>query len=66
MPPPFPSYSQTANVNDALTPYSTEAGALALVPGSHKMARQPRLEEMVLGGEGTNPKASEAALWLAA
>ncbi|MEM8769750.1 MAG: phytanoyl-CoA dioxygenase family protein, partial [Pseudomonadota bacterium] len=57
MPAPFPSYSQTANVNYALTPYSREAGALAIVPGSHKLARQPRPEEMVLGGDATNPKA---------
>ncbi len=57
MPAPFPSYSQTANVNYALTPYSTEAGALAIVPGSHKLARQPRPEEMVLGGAQTNPRA---------
>ncbi len=57
MPAPFPPYSQTANVNYALTPYSTEAGALAIVPGSHKLARQPRVEEMMLGGEQTNPKA---------
>jgi ectoine hydroxylase-related dioxygenase (phytanoyl-CoA dioxygenase family) len=57
MPAPFPSYSQVANVNYALTPYSREAGALALVPGSHRLARQPRLEEMALGGDGTNPAA---------
>ena len=57
MPAPFPSFSQVANVNYALTPYSREAGALALVPGSHKLARQPRLEEMALGGDATNPAA---------
>lgn len=54
MPAPFPAYSQVANVNYALTPYSEKAGALALVPGSHKLARQPRLEEMRLGGAKTN------------
>lgn len=57
MPAPFPAYSQVANVNYALTPYSEETGALALVPGSHRLARQPRLEEMMLGGERTNPQA---------
>ena len=57
MPAPFPAYSQVANVNYALTPYSEAAGALALVPGSHKLARQPRPEEMTLGGEETNPRA---------
>jgi ectoine hydroxylase-related dioxygenase (phytanoyl-CoA dioxygenase family) len=57
MPAPFPPISQIANVNYALTPYSEEAGALALVPGSHKLARQPRTEEMMLGGDNTNLKA---------
>ena len=57
MPPPYPAYSQVANVNYALTPYSREAGALAMVPGSHRLARPPRPDEMVLGGPDTNPKA---------
>jgi hypothetical protein len=57
MPPPYPAYSQVANVNYALTPYSLEAGALAMVPGSHRLARPPRPDEMVLGGPETNPKA---------
>lgn len=57
MPAPFPAYSQVANVNYALTPYSMEAGALAMVPGSHRLARPPRPEETVLGGPKTNPKA---------
>jgi ectoine hydroxylase-related dioxygenase (phytanoyl-CoA dioxygenase family) len=56
-PAPFPAWSQVANVNYALTPYSRDAGALAMVPGSHRLARQPRPEEMVLGGDATNPKA---------
>lgn len=57
MPAPFPAYSQVANVNYALTPYSREAGALAMVPGSHKLARQPRLEEMMLNGKRENKAA---------
>ena len=57
MPAPFPAYSQVANVNYALTPYSREAGALAMVPGSHKLARQPRLEEMMLNGTRENKAA---------
>ena len=56
IPAPFPAFSQVANVNYALTPYSREAGALAMVPGSHKLARQPRLEELGLGAGG-NPNA---------
>ena len=54
MPAPFSSISQVANVNYALTPYSRAAGALAMVPGSHKLARQPNSTEMQLSGERTN------------
>lgn len=57
MPAPFSHVSQVANVNYALTSYSREAGALALVPGSHELARQPRPEEAVLGGPDPNPRA---------
>jgi ectoine hydroxylase-related dioxygenase (phytanoyl-CoA dioxygenase family) len=57
MPAPFPAFSQVANVNYALTPYSREAGALAMVPGSHKLARQPNVTEMQLDGERTNKHA---------
>ena len=54
IPAPFPAMAQVANINYALTPYSEEAGALALVPGSHKLGRQPRADEMMLGGENGN------------
>ncbi len=57
MPGPYPHYSQVANVNYALTPYSREAGALAMVPGSHALARQPTTREMSLDDEHCNPKA---------
>jgi ectoine hydroxylase-related dioxygenase (phytanoyl-CoA dioxygenase family) len=57
MPAPFSSISMVANVNYALTPYSREAGALALVPGSHRLARQPTAREMRLDGEHANPDA---------
>jgi ectoine hydroxylase-related dioxygenase (phytanoyl-CoA dioxygenase family) len=40
-PVPFSTISYVANVNYALTPYSREAGALVMVPGSHKLLRQP-------------------------
>ena len=56
-PAPFPSYSLVSNVNYALTPYSPEAGALAMVPRSHKMSRQPTEHEMGLGGNDCNPAA---------
>ena len=57
MPAPFSATAQVANINYALTPYSRDGGALALVPGSHKLARQPRPEEMVLGGDSPNRRA---------
>ena len=57
MPAPFPSYSQVANMNYALPPYSKEAGALALVPGSHHWARPPNPREMMLSGEHENQHA---------
>ena len=70
MPAPFPTYSQVANINYALTPYSREAGALALVPGSHKWCRPPTPNEWSLSGETTNPSAiamdinpGDAVIW---
>ena len=56
-PSPLPSYSLVANVNYALTPYSKEAGALAMVPHSHTRARQPTMTETMLSGEQANPEA---------
>ena len=61
-PQPFATYAQTANVNYALTPYSREAGATALVPGSHKHARQPTPAESSLSNEQCNPAAVPADL----
>ena len=56
--PVLPAYSQGVYENDDdLTPYSQKAGALAMVPGSHKLARQPRGTEMRLWGEQSNPDA---------
>jgi ectoine hydroxylase-related dioxygenase (phytanoyl-CoA dioxygenase family) len=45
IPPPFSSTSIVANVNYALTPYSRAAGALAMVPGSHRLQRPPSAYE---------------------
>lgn len=61
-PQPFATHAQTANVNYALTPYTREAGATALVPGSHRYARQPTLAESSLVGEQCNPAAVPADL----
>jgi ectoine hydroxylase-related dioxygenase (phytanoyl-CoA dioxygenase family) len=50
VPDPFPPYSQVANCNYALTDYTEEGGSLAMVPGSHRMARQPTAWENGLTG----------------
>lgn len=57
IPAPFSMISQVANVNYALTPYSEAAGALAMVPASHRLCRGPRADEVMLGGESGNPNA---------
>ena len=45
--------SMVANCNYALTPYSREAGASVLVPGSHRLNRQPTLHENWMAGRDT-------------
>ncbi|HEV2365488.1 MAG TPA: phytanoyl-CoA dioxygenase family protein [Caulobacteraceae bacterium] len=61
IPPPFPAHAQVANVNYALTPYSREAGALAMVPASHRLARQPTAAEN-FRIEGLTPGETAACL----
>lgn len=46
-----------ANCNYALTPYSQEAGALVLTPGSHKKNRTPTFQENWMAGAHTFPEA---------
>ena len=57
IPAPFSMISQVANCNYALTPYSREAGALAMVPGSHRLCRHPRADESTLDDDNCNPNA---------
>lgn len=54
VPQPFPPQSQVANCNYALTDYTEDDGALAMVPGSHRHLRQPTAHERNLAGPQRN------------
>lgn len=56
VPPPYPHLAMVANCNFALTDYTREGGAFAVVPGSHRWCRPPSGREVSLG-EGANPDA---------
>jgi ectoine hydroxylase-related dioxygenase (phytanoyl-CoA dioxygenase family) len=57
MPGPFSRYSHVSNTNYALTDYTEAGGALAMVPGSHQLGRQPTAAERGLDGNERNPNA---------
>lgn len=57
IPQPFSAYSHVTNTNFALTDYTEAGGALAMVPGSHRMHRQPTSFERGLDGNERNPHA---------
>jgi hypothetical protein len=57
VPAPFSAYSHVANCNYALTDYTEAGGALAMVPGSHRLHRQPTRWEVNLSGNERNPHA---------
>jgi hypothetical protein len=57
VPAPFSPYSHVANCNYALTDYTEAGGALAMVPGSHRLHRQPTRWEVGLAGAEGNPHA---------
>ncbi len=70
VPQPFPAASQVANCNYALTDYTEDNGALAMVPGSHRQYRQPTRYEICLEGPQRNPgvivvevPAGSAVIW---
>lgn len=55
MPMPQSPYAHVANCNYALTDYTEAAGALAIVPGSHRFSRRPTAAEVGLMGDARNP-----------
>src|SRR5579864_3329607 len=57
VPSPFSAYSHVANCNYALTDYTEAGGCLAMVPGSHRLHRQPTRWEAPLSGTERNPHA---------
>ncbi|MDB5694604.1 MAG: hypothetical protein JWN21_147 [Sphingomonas bacterium] len=57
VPAPYSPYSLVANCNYALVDYTEEKGALAMVPGSQNLARQPTAAERGLDGTARNPDA---------
>jgi hypothetical protein len=57
VPAPFSAYSHVANCNYALTDYTEAGGALAMVPASHRLHRQPTRWEVHLSGPERNPHA---------
>ncbi|MFM7534626.1 MAG: phytanoyl-CoA dioxygenase family protein [Acidimicrobiales bacterium] len=66
VPQPFPAMSLVANCNYALTDYTLEAGALAMVPGSHRRYRQPTRQELRLDSPEAIPvevPAGSAVIW---
>lgn len=55
-PAPFSPISMVSNCNYALTPYSREAGALVMIPGSHRKRRSPTPHENWMAGHETLPE----------
>jgi hypothetical protein len=56
LPDPWPSHAMLSASTYLLTDFSREDGCTAYVPGSHRLCRRPRPEEISIG-EGGNPNA---------
>jgi ectoine hydroxylase-related dioxygenase (phytanoyl-CoA dioxygenase family) len=53
MPPPLPFYGNVCNISWVLTDYAKESGTLCMLPGSHRLCRQPTMSEWpkFMGGQ---------------
>jgi hypothetical protein len=54
---PLPPYAAFCNLTYALTDYSREGGALAIVPGSHRWCRHPSDQESSMHRDAESPLA---------
>lgn len=61
-PEPFSATSMVANCNYALTPYTREAGALVMFPGSHRKQRSPTPHENWMADGATFVEVLDRAL----
>jgi len=63
MPSPLPHVPQIGNVTWALTDYTRENGALAVVPGSHRFLRHPLENEGIEDRVAVEAKAGSLIAW---
>lgn len=63
VPEPFPTIANMCNVTWLLSDYTHEGGALAFVPGSHRLCRQPLKQEAVNRAVAVEAPAGSLVIW---
>jgi hypothetical protein len=63
IPEPFPIQAHSCNVTWLLSDYTRQAGALAFVPGSHRLCRQPRGNEGAGDAVAMEAPAGSLVVW---
>jgi hypothetical protein len=63
IPEPFPMIAHACNVTWLLSDYTKEAGALAFVPGSHRLCRQPFAGEAVETAVAIEAPVGSLVIW---
>ncbi|HVV36576.1 MAG TPA: phytanoyl-CoA dioxygenase family protein [Acidimicrobiales bacterium] len=63
IPEPFPMLAHACNVTWLLSDYTKDAGALAFVPGSHRLCRQPQGREGVERAVAIEAPAGSLVVW---